>query len=150
MARNLQTPILKTLMAATTFTTTTASPTFALPIADTYSFILTAASVTGTSPTFDAVYQFSTDGGTTFVNLPWRHTQITAAATLYLTIRLGLGVGEVGIENAAASTGGTLVKAAVPGDISKMRINVTVAGTSPSASLTLLLAALPPGALPFA
>lgn len=150
MARNLQQPMIKTLMAATTFTTTTASPAFSLPIAESYTFYLAAASVTGTSPTFDVVYQSSYDGGSTYINLPWRHVQITAAATLQLTIRLGLGVGEVGFEGAVAATGGTLVKPVVPPDLSKMKINVTVGGTTPSASLTLLVFAMPPGSLPFA
>lgn len=150
MARTIQAPLIKTLVAATTVTATGNSAVFTLPVADTYTFALVAASVTGTSPTFDVVYQSSYDGGVTYINLPWRHVQITAAATLQLTIRLGLGVGEVGFEGAVAATGGTLVKPVVPPDLTKMRLSYTVAGTTPSASITLLLFALPPGSAPFA
>ena len=150
MARNLQAPMIKTIVASAAVTATGNSAKFTLPIADTYTFVINATTVTGTSPTLDIVYQSSPDGGTTFINLPWRHTQVTAAAVLYLTVRLGLGVGEVGIENAAAATGGTLSKPAVPFDLTNMRLGYTVAGTSPSFTFAVFLAALPPGALPFA
>jgi hypothetical protein len=150
MARNLQVPQIQTLINAVTVTATGSSAVFNLPIGDSYTFAIIAASVTGTSPTYDVVYQSSYDGGTTFVNLPWRHAQITAATTLLLTVRLGLGVGEVGFEGAVAATGGTLVKPAVPPSLAKFRLGYTVGGTSPSAAITLLCFAMPPGSLPFA
>ncbi len=150
MARNLQAPQIKTLINAVTVTATGNSAAFVLPIADSYTFAVIAATVTGTSPTYDIVYQTSYDGGTTYVNLPWRHAQVTAATTLLLTVRLGMGVGEVGFEGAVAATGGTLVKPAVPADLTKMRLGYTVGGTSPSAAITLLVFAMPPGSLPFA
>src|SRR5712672_1067126 len=122
MARNLQQPTITRIINSLTLTATGNSAVFALPITDSYTFTAVASSVTGTSPTLDIVYQTSYDGGTTFVNLPWRHTQITAAATLVMTVRLGLGVGEVASEQAAASTGGTLAKPACPCDLRQMRL----------------------------
>lgn len=150
MARNLQRPNLLRVVNSLVITTTSNSAIFTLPIADSYTFTVVTSSVTGTSPTLDIVYQWSYDGGTTFVNLPWRHTQLTAASTLVFTTRLGLGVGEVSSEQAAASTGGTLAKPATPGDITQMRLAYTLGGTSPSFTLLVLLSALPPGAAPFA
>lgn len=150
MARNLQQPAFDTLVNSVAVTATGVSSTFALKMADTYTFYVVASSVTGTSPTLDIVYQSSYDNGTTFVNLPWRHTQLTAAATLVMTVRLGLGVGEVATEQAAAATGGTLAKPAVPPDVRKMRLSYTAGGTSPSFTLLVLVAYGQAGSLPFA
>ena len=150
MARNLQRPNILRVVNSLVITATGNSAVFTLPIADSYTFTAVTSSVTGTSPTLDIVYQWSYDGGTTFVNLPWRHTQLTAAANLVMTVRLGLGVGEVASEQAAAATGGTLAKPALPGDLTQMRLGYTVGGTSPSFTLLVLLTALPPGAAPFA
>jgi len=150
MARNLQQPIIQTVINSIAVTATGNSAVFNLPVADSYTFYTVASSVTGTSPTLDIVYQSSYDGGTTFVNLPWRHTQLTAAATLVMTVRLGLGVGEVASEQAAAATGGTLAKPAVPPSLGKMRLGYTAGGTSPSFTLLILAVFLPAGAAPFA
>ena len=149
MARNLQSPMLKTLVASNTVTATGASTAFSLPLADTYSFILNVTAASGTTPTFDAVYQTSIDGGTTYVNIPWRHTQVTAVTTDWLTVRLGLGVGEAGTESPAAATGGTLVKPSVV-DLAHMKLAYTITATTPSFTFALYLLALPPGAAPFA
>ncbi len=150
MARNLQAPVIQTLVNSVAVTATGSSAAFNLPLADAYTFYVVASSVTGTSPTLDIVWQSSYDGGTTFVNLPWRHTQLTAAATLVMTVRVGLGVGEVGSEQAVAGTGGTLAKPAVPPSLAKMRLSYTAGGTSPSFTLLVLAAAAAPGSLPFA
>lgn len=150
MARNLQQPTVTKVVNSLTITATGNSAVFAMPIADSYTFTVVTSSVTGTSPTLDIVYQTSYDGGTTFVNLPWRHTQLTAAANLVMSVRLGLGVGEVASEQAAAATGGTLAKPATPCDLRQMRLGYTVGGTSPSFVLLVLLSALPAGAAPFA
>lgn len=150
MARNLQRPTIQRVINSLTITTTSNSAVFNMPLADSYTFTVVTSSVTGTSPTLDIVYQWSYDGGTTFVNLPWRHTQLTAATTLVMSVRLGLGVGEVASEQAAASTGGTLAKPACPGDLTQMRLSYTLGGTNPSFVLLVLLTALPAGAAPFA
>lgn len=150
MARNLLQPLIQTIVNSVAVTATGNSAVFSLPLADSYTFYTVASSVTGTSPTLDIVYQSSYDGGTTFVNLPWRHTQLTAAATLVLSVRMGLGVGEVASEQAAAATGGTLAKPAVPPSLTKMRLGYTAGGTSPSFTLLIIAACAPPGSLPFA
>lgn len=138
--------MLKTLIASNTVTATGASANFTIPLADAYSFILNVTAASGTSPTFDAVYQTSIDGGTTYVNIPWRHTQVTAATTNWMTVRLGLGIGEVGFESAAAATGGTLAKPAVIDNL-HMKLAYTITATTPSFTFALYLLALPAGAL---
>lgn len=144
MARNLQKPQIKTLIASNTVTATGSSAAFSIGMADAYTFILNVSAASGTTPTFDVVYQTSLDGGTTFVDIPWRHTQITAAGTNFLTVRLGLGIGEVGAEGAAADTGGTLVKPTVV-DVNNMKIKYTIAATTPSFTFSLTMFALAPG-----
>jgi len=145
--RNVQSPIIKTLIASNTVTATGASAAFSIGLADTYTFILNVSAASGTSPTFDAVYQTSLDGGTTYVNIPWRHTQITAAGTNFLTVRLGLGIGEVGAESAVAATGGTLAKPAVV-DVAHMKLAYTIAATTPSFTFSLTMFAVGNGASP--
>lgn len=149
MARNLQQPMVKTLVASNTVTATGSSAAFSIGMADAYTFILNVTAASGTSPTFDVVYQTSIDGGTTYIDIPWRHTQITAAGTNFLTVRLGLGVGEVGAEGAAADTGGTLVKPCVV-DVLHMKIKYTITATTPSFTFSLTMFAMPPGSAPFA
>jgi len=145
--RNVQSPIIKTLIASNTVTATGASAAFSIGLADTYTFILNVSAASGTTPTFDAVYQTSLDGGTTYVNIPWRHTQITAAGTNFLTVRLGLGIGEVGAESAVAATGGTLAKPAVV-DVAHMKLAYTITATTPSFTFSLTMFAIGNGASP--
>jgi len=145
--RNVQSPIIKTLIASNTVTATGASAAFSIGLADTYTFILNVSAASGTTPTFDAVYQTSLDGGTTYVNIPWRHTQITAAGTNFLTVRLGLGIGEVGAESAVAATGGTLAKPAVV-DVAHMKLAYTLTATTPSFTFSLTLFAIGNNASP--
>ena len=145
MSRTLQQPMVKTLIASNTVTATGSSTAFSIGMADTYTFILNVSAASGTSPTFDAVYQTSIDGGTTYIDIPWRHTQITAAGTNYLTVRLGLGIGEVGAEGAAADTGGTLAKPTVV-DVAHMKLKYTLTATTPSFTFSLTLFAIGNGA----
>lgn len=134
--RNLQTPQIKTLIASNTVTATASSAAFAMPLFDAATLIMDVTAASGTTPTFDVVYQTSIDGGTTYVNIPWRHTQITAAGINILTVRFGLGVGEAGAETAVADTGGTLVKPCVF-DPAHMKIKYTITATTPSFTFTL-------------
>jgi len=145
--RNVQSPIIKTIIASNTVTATGASAAFSIGLADAYTFILNVSAASGTTPTFDAVYQTSLDGGTTYVNIPWRHTQITAAGTNFLTVRLGLGIGEVGAESAVAATGGTLAKPAVV-DVAHMKLAYTITATTPSFTFSLTMFAIGNGASP--
>jgi hypothetical protein len=144
MAGNLQKPMVKTLIASAAVTATGASTAFSIGLADSYTFILNCSAVSGTSPTMDAVMQTSLDGGTTYVNIPWRFTQLTVAATLFLTVRCGLGIGEVGAAGPAAATGGALATATVV-DPNFMKLAYTIAATTPSFTFSLTLFAMPRG-----
>lgn len=144
MAGNLQQPMIKTLIASGAVIATGASSNFTIGLADSYTFYLACSAVTGTSPTMDAVLQTSIDGGTTYVNVPWRFTQLTAAANLELTVRCGLGIGEAGVASPAASTGGVLANPCVV-DPLHMKLAYTLAGTSPSFTFSLTLIAMPRG-----
>lgn len=141
MSRGLQRPLIKTIQASAAQTTTFSTSAFSIGMADAYTFLVSVTAASGTSPTLDIVYQTSIDGGTTFVDIPWRHTQITAAATEFITTRLGLGVGEVQAEGAAADTGGTLAKPVVI-DPYNMKIKCTIGGTSPSFTFSITLFAI--------
>lgn len=137
MGSNLLQPILKTLVASTAHTSTEASSVFAMPVgADTYQILLYYTAVSGTSPTCDAVLQSSPDNGTTYINLPIRGTQVTAAGQDYFVFKLGLGNNEVALESPAASTGGTLAKNCIF-DPKKMKVLFTLGGTSPSFTVTI-------------
>lgn len=125
-------PIINTLIASTAYTTTTTSAKFSLPgRADTYMILINATTVTGTSPTLDCVVQTSVDKGTTYVNLPLRSAQLTAASQSMMVFKLGLGNNEVALETGAAPTGGTLAKNCIF-DPEYMKIKFTVGGTNPS------------------
>lgn len=131
MASNLIKPIIKSLLASSALTSST-SQAFVMPIGcDTYHLIVYVSAVTGTSPTADFVLQTSVDGGTTYINLPLRSTQVTAAGQIHFVFKLGLGNNEVALESPAASTGGTLAKNCVF-DPTKMKLAYTLGGTSPS------------------
>lgn len=131
MSSNLTRPIIKSLVASAAYTTTTTAA-FAMPVgADTYQITFNATAVTGTSPTADIVLQTSYDKGTTYVNLPLRSTQITAAGVRHFVFKLGLGNNEVALENSAADTGGTLAKNCIF-DPEFMKAKVTIGGTNPS------------------
>lgn len=141
---NLQAPVKKNLQVSAAQTSTTQTTKFTLPLADAYTGFINVTASSGTSPTLDVIWQTSTDGGTTWINVPWRHTQITTTTTEFVTFRLGLGIGEVGAEGAVASTGGTLIKPAVV-DVLNMRLQYTIGGTSPSFTFTYDVYCLPKG-----
>ena len=137
-AGNLLAPIIKVLVASTAHTTTGASTAFEVPVGvDTYQIVLRFTAVTGTSPTCDAQLQTSFDAGTTYINLPIRSTQVTAAGLIYWVFKLGLGGNEVALESPAAATGGTLAKNCIF-DPTKMKVNFTIGGTNPSFTVTIL------------
>lgn len=136
-------PLIKSSIVSTAYTTTVTSAAFALPgQGDSYALILNCTAATGTTPTVDAVVQSSVDGGTTYVNLPLRTTQITAAGVRHIVFKLGLGGNEVALESTAADTGGTLAKNCLF-DPKFMKIKFTVGGTNPSVTIQVFSAALP-------
>lgn len=139
MPKSLQLPNFKTAIASTAYTTTVTSSAFSMPGgADTYDLIFNITAATGTSPTVDPIVQTSVDGGTTYVNLPLRCTQITATGVRHLVFKQGLGGNEVALETTAADTGGTLAKNCIF-DPRFMKIKFTVGGTNPSVTIVVYL-----------
>src|SRR5437870_3066706 len=99
MPSNMQNPnaSLKITVAATPTTATSAA--FDVGLADAYSFVANVTTATGTTPTLDIVFLTSVDGGTTYVNMPLRSTQITGAGAVWFTIAATLGRGELATES---------------------------------------------------
>jgi hypothetical protein len=145
MAVGLIKPVIQTLVTVASTSATATSAAFTIPIADSYSFYLNATAATGT---LDVVFLTSIDGGTTYVNIPWRFGQNAAATTcLILNVRSGLGnVNDValvtGNGSATAATGGALALSPCV-DVTHMKITYTI-GTGPYA-FTLGMIAWPRG-----
>lgn len=122
-----------------TSATTGASSAFTIPFADAYTFYLNIT--TAGQTTTDVVFQTSVDGGTTYVNVPWRFAQVTTVTGCYvLDVHAGPGpgyeAGTVTTGNGAltAATGGALALQSVV-DPRYMKIGYTISGTSPGATL---------------
>ena len=120
--------------------TTGASAAFALPVADAYTFYMNVTSAGQT--TMDTVFQTSVDGGTTYVNVPWRFAQVTTVTGCYV-LNVHAGVGAAAGPNAALTTGeGTLI-AGTGGVLSLcaivdpryMKLGMTISGTAPVTDL---------------
>ena len=145
MSVGLIKPVIQTLLTVTSTSTTATSANFAIPIADSYSFFLNATAATGT---LDVVFQTSIDGGTTYVNVPWRFAAIaTTTGCLVLNVRSGLGNGydntaPTGTATLIADTGGALALSACV-DPAHMKVKYTIA-TGPDA-FTLSVIAWPRG-----
>lgn len=126
----------------------TASKKFALPVADSYYLFVLVTTATGTSPTMDVCYETSVDGGTTYIDLPLRHAQITSAGSSTdagngICFRNGLGSsGDLVVDNVTARSGGTLAKAC-GFDPRYMQITYTIGGTNPAFTFKLYGFALP-------
>jgi hypothetical protein len=120
----------KLLVASNTVTATGNSANFVMPYADAYRLILVTSAASGTTPTLDAVLQDSPDGGVTWVNLPLKFTQLTAAGNAQLIFKM------VGTADAANATQQGFTGAAnainTPVNVQFVRLFVTVAGTTPS------------------
>lgn len=134
----------KNWLASAAYTTTTTSAALSLPIADCYMLYIATSAASGTSPTLDIVIQSSIDGGTTYINLPLRFTQVTTTATEMLIFKNGLGGNEVALANLVADTGGQLAKNCLF-DPNFMKVKVTVGGSTPSITLVMHAAVLPSG-----
>lgn len=146
MAVALIKPVIQTLLTVTSTSTTATSAKFSIPIADSYTFYMNVTTATG--GTMDTVFQTSIDGGTTFVNIPWRFAQVaTTTGVFVLNVRSGLGNGydvtaPTGTGVLVADTGGALALSACI-DPSNMKFKYTI-GTGPDA-FTLSLIAWPRG-----
>lgn len=140
--------VTKVLVNAATVTVTGNSPSFTLPMADSYAIFLNVTAASGTTPTLDVVLQTSPDGGTTWLNLPLRFAQFTAVAQGYLRFQPTLGLGEAASGGTVAATGGVLALNTpfiggqnttalnTAQSIPTMRFLYTVSGTTPSLTLS--------------
>jgi hypothetical protein len=127
-------------LASGTALATGATASFTLPYADAYRLLLAIGTVTGTNPTFDAVLQDSPDGGTTWVNLPLRFTQVTATGTAatnpYIIFKM-VSISDAGSAGVVAATGGAL-GTNTPVCVKNVRLAYTVGGTAtPTIPFTL-------------
>ena len=118
----------KVLVASAAVTATANSGALTLPIADIYTFVVNVTTVTGTTPTLDIVFQNTPDDGTTWINMPMRTAQLTAASANYFNLPASRAA--IADSNATAATGGILSKNYIPSR--KIRILYTVGGTNPS------------------
>lgn len=120
----------KVLVASSTVTATGSSAVFTMPVADSYRLILVTSAASGTTPTLDAVLQDSPDGGVTWVNLPLKFTQVTAAGSAYIIFK------PVGLSDAASagvqSSTGTATAVNTVMNSKYVRLGLTIAGTTPS------------------
>lgn len=135
MALNLSKPLFTKLLTVASTSTTATSPVFTLPLADAYTFYMNVT--TATAGTMDVVFQTSVDGGTTFVNIPWRFAQVaTTTGCFVLNVRSGVGsnydvTAATGTATLIAATGGALNLQAIV-DPSNMKVTYTIA-TGPDA-----------------
>lgn len=144
MPKALQFPNFTTAVASAAYTTTTTTAAFAMPIADSYHILINHTAVTGTSPTCDIQLKTSVDGGTTYVGLPIRSTQVTAAGQTSFIFKLGLGPSDTALESPSAATGGTLAKNCIF-DPRFMKLTFTIGGTNPSFTSVVYLGTIGPG-----
>jgi len=136
MPPSLNKPFFTKLLTVASTSTTATSPIFTIPMADNYTFFMNVT--TATAGTCDVVFQTSVDGGTTFVNIPWRFAQI-ATTTGCFVLNCGSGVGgssydvtaATGTATLIADTGGALNLQAVV-DPLNMKVKYTIA-TGPDA-----------------
>jgi hypothetical protein len=139
MSAGMLQPGSKLLVASNTVTATGTSTPFVMPYADAYRLILAVGTVTGTSPTFDAVLQDSPDGGTTWVNLPLRFTQVTATGTAandpYIIFKM-VSISDAASAGVVAGTGGAL-GVNTPVNVKNVRLSYTIGGTTPSITFSL-------------
>jgi hypothetical protein len=133
MALNITPPYFKKVLSVASTSTTATSAAFSIPLADRYTFYLNAT--TTTAGTMDTVFQTSVDGGTTYVNVPWRFAQVaTTPGVLVLNVRVGLGnsydvTAPTGTGVLVAATGGALALSAII-DPGHMKLTYTI-GTGP-------------------
>ncbi len=93
----------------------------------------------------DTVFQTSVDGGTTYVNVPWRFAQVTTVTGCYvLDVHTGIGApaGPVGALTTGegtliAGTGGVLSMCANI-DPRYVKLSMTISGTAPITDLYVI------------
>lgn len=123
------------LVASNTVTATGNSAQFVMPYADAYRLILVTSAGSGTTPTFDAVLQDSPDGGTTWVNLPLKFTQLTGAGNAYIIFKM-VGLSDAATAGTALGTGAAEA-VNTPVNVRNVRLAFTIGGTTPSFTYAL-------------
>lgn len=136
-----QPPISKKVLSVAAAQVTGASAAFALSFGDSYTFYMNVTSAGQT--TMDTVFQTSVDGGTTYVNVPWRFAQVTTTTGCFvLNVHCGTGPGV----DATAATGTGVLIAGTGGALSLqsivdprfMKFGMTVTGTAPISDLYVI------------
>lgn len=132
----------------TSLAATATSSAFSIPRSrdSIYTILVNVTAATGTSPTLDLVLQGSPDKGTTYVNLPFRFTQITAATSKYLTFRRGYPSIDAAETAVTADTGGA-VNVDTLFDPDYLKIKATVGGTNPAFTGKIYILSDPPSAV---
>jgi hypothetical protein len=138
-----QPPFVKSLLSIASTQATAASAAFAIPFGDAYTFYLNVT--TAGQTTMDTVFQTSVDGGTTYVNVPWRFAQVTTVTGTYvLNVRAGVGASAgpsgsltTGEGTLIAGTGGVLSLGANV-DPRYMKLSMTISGTAPISTLYVI------------
>lgn len=134
----------KVKLPATAVTATGVSAVFSLEQCECYLLSLVAGTVTGTTPTLNAVLQTSPDNGTTWLNTGMYFATVnTTNQQQSLVFKPTLSVGQ-----AASVVTGTLGTASAlnqPIFRTYMRLSYTVTGTTPSIPLTLFVIENPKG-----
>ena len=144
MAISVAQPPKSTLLVAIPSTQATgASTAFSVPFADSYTFYLNVTTAGQTS--MDTVFQTSVDGGTTYVNVPWRFAQVTTVTGCYV-LDVNCGVGSAAGPTGTITTGEGALTAATGGALSLgaivdprfMKFFMTVSGTAPVSNLYVI------------
>jgi hypothetical protein len=133
----------KNLLSIAAAQATGSSANFTIPFADAYTFYLNVTTAGQTS--MDTVFQTSVDGGTTYVNVPWRFAQVTTVTGTYvLDVAAGIapaagptGTLTTGEGTLIAGTGGVLSLGAIV-DPTHMKLGMTVSGTAPISTLYVI------------
>lgn len=133
-------PLATNLVAAATITTNTNSASLAIPYSQSYRFIFSINTVTGTSPTLICTIATSFDGGTTFQDVLTSTTLSTTGQGCDITFKPYMGAGDVATAQGSSlnsiltinPTAGTVSNG--PIDPRYIKVKYVVGGTSPSFS----------------
>lgn len=133
-------PFVQNLVASATVTTNGTTASMALPYCQSYRFITSINTVTGTLPTLVVTIATSFDGGTTFNDVITSTTMSTTGIGTQIVFKPYLGAGDIATSQTVtlssittiAPTGGTVTNG--PIDPRYVKIKWVVGGTTPSFS----------------
>jgi len=131
-------PLVQNLAASATITTNTTGSAQAIPYAQSYRFLFTIGTVTGTSPTLIGCVATSYDGGTTFQDVLTTTTLSTTGQGCSIVFRPYLGAGEISTAQGSSATATATINPTAgtvangPIDPRYIKIKWVVGGTSPN------------------